>query len=146
MYAADIIPVLLRFTLCRIAEGEDGKGVMLGGELEHFLDGFHSFLDRGNAEPDSAKTQGICFQPDILVCDTKVDLRICRADGILAVGGNDKHRGIFGTASVGADSGEFLVDILPTAAGFSPRVLPWRREEGSRFSRVLRAYPEICGY
>lgn len=93
MDAADIIPVLLRFALCGIAESEDGKGVMLGGELEHFLDGFHSFLDRGNAEPDTAKTQGIRFQPDILVCDTKVDLRICRADSILAVGGNDKHLG-----------------------------------------------------
>ena len=85
MDAANIVTVLLRFVLCRIAEGEDGKGVMLGGELEHFLNGFHPFLDRGNAEPDTAKTQGICFQPDILVCDTKVDLRIGRADGILAV-------------------------------------------------------------
>lgn len=101
MDAADIISVLLRFALCGIAESEDGKGVMLGGELEHFLNGFHSFLDRGNAEPDTAKTQGVRFQPDILVCDTKVDLRICRADSILAVGGNDKHRGIFGAASVG---------------------------------------------
>ena len=127
MDAADIIPVLLRFTLCRIAEGKDGKGVMLGGELEHFLDGFHSFLDRGNAEPDSAKTQGICFQPDILVCDTKVDLRICRADGILAVGGNDKHRGIFGTASVGADSGEFLDKVLIGHDIEFPRLLVSRR-------------------
>ena len=112
MDAADIIPVLLRFALCGIAESEDGKGVMLGGELEHFLDGFHSFLDRGNAEPDTAKTQGIRFQPDILVCDTKVDLRICRADSILAVGGNDKHRGIFGAASVWADRGQLLNQVF----------------------------------
>ena len=85
---------------------------MLSGELEHFIDGFHSFLDRGNAEPDTAKTQGICFQPDVLVCDTEVDLRICRADGILAVDGNDKHRGIFGAASVGADRGQFLNQVF----------------------------------
>lgn len=127
MYAADIIPVLLRFTLCRIAEGKDGKGVMLGGELEHFLNGFHSFLDRGNTEPDTAKTQGIRFQPDILVCDTEVDLRICRADGILAVGGNDKHRGIFGAASVGADRGEFLDKVFIRYDIKLPRLLVSRR-------------------
>ena len=127
MYAADIIPVLLRFTLCRIAEGKDGKGVMLGGELEHFLNGFHSFLDRGNTEPDTAKTQGIRFQPDILVCDTEVDLRICRADGILAVGGNDKHRGIFGAASLGADRGEFLDKVFIRYDIKLPRLLVSRR-------------------
>ena len=127
MDAADIIPVLLRFALCGIAEGEDGKDVMLGGELEHFLDGFHSFLDRGNAEPDTAKTQGVRFQPDILVCYTKVDLRICRADSILAVGGNDKHWGIFGAASVGADRGQFLNQVFIGHNIKFPRLLVSRR-------------------
>lgn len=72
-------------------------------------------------------TQSIRFQPDVLVCDTEVDLRICRADGILAVGGNDKHRGIFGAASVGADRGEFLDKVFIRYDIKLPRLLVSRR-------------------